>query len=449
MQPGTQFFGRSGVGLTGVIISLLLLPSAVSFSFLGFQVTGWAWLGGLVAAVFVLARSTRKPSIPVWLWAAWFAWVLFYSFAGLDNAYQSAAQIVCPIVVGLAASTFRPGEFELRRLGQLLRRGAVIFLGIVLVLRIPMLLLGRLPDVTGLAPEAISSLLFQSLFLSAYLLERRKLDLVLYLCFAAVPVVAVTRGPILGSFLLLVLVLTPLAIRLRLLVTLLALTAAVAVFHTQRMQRKMFWSGEGTLRDLSWHNSDFKTSGREAMWAELRRGIAGRPWFGHGGNADATALIRAGFPLYLPHNDWLRVLYNYGIAGCGLYVLAMGGQLVHGLRAARRASPAARVLFFASLSAFVPYVVLMTTDNILIYAQSYGNLHFLMLGLAYGSLKASQAPATASRPSFSTVKRSSTFRPRRATWRPRTGTSFPLRRPEPTSSFSSLPSVRLENRHSP
>ena len=187
------------LALPVVILAFLMLPAAVSFSIVGFGVTGWAWLGGLAAAACVPFVSRKKPAFPAILWAAWFLWVVIYSFSGFDHALQSTAQIVCPIIVGVAASTLRPNEDDLRRMLGLLRWGGIGFLGILLFLRVPMLLLGRLPEVTGLAAEAISSLVFQSLFLCAYLLERRKSDLCLYLCFAAVPLVAVTRGPILAS----------------------------------------------------------------------------------------------------------------------------------------------------------------------------------------------------------------------------------------------------------
>lgn len=381
-------FNHGLLAFPAAILAFLILSSAVSFSILGFRVTGWAWLGGLTMAVMVLAAKSASPVLPLALWAPWLLMVAIYSFAGFDHSLQSAAQTICPVLVGLAASTLRPTEFALRGFLSLLRKGGILFLIVIVLLRLPMLLLGRLPEVTGLAAEAISSLIFQSLFLCAYLLRKRKQDLVLFLCFAAVPIITVTRGPILGSLMLLLCILAPLKLRIRVLILSLALIAGVAAFHTDRVQKKMFWSGQGTLKDLKWDNTNLIKSGREAMWDELKLGIADQPWFGHGGNADAARLIRAGFPLYLPHNDWLRILYNYGRVGCGLYILAMVGQVIHGLYMARRASPTGRILFFAALSAFVPYATLMMTDNILIYAQFFGNLQFLILGLAYGSLAA-------------------------------------------------------------
>jgi hypothetical protein len=382
-----------GLSLPWAVLGFLLLPCAVSFALFGFQVTGWAWLGGMTAAIATLATAKGKPALPLLLWVPWFALVATYGLAGFDNAYQSAAQILCPVLVGAAASTLRPTAAQVNGFVRLMRWAGMAFLGIIVVLRLPMLLLGRLPDVTGLAAEAISALAFQAFYLCAFIMERKRVDLLLYLAFAAVPVVTVTRGPMLASLALALLTFAPLSLVKRVLVLGVAIVLGIGAFYTERVQKKMFRSGSGQLTDLYWDNPNLITSGRSAMWEVLKMGIRDKPWSGHGGNADATALIQAGQALYLPHNDWLRVTYNYGYTGLGLYVLAMLGQLAHGLGKARAAPPQTRLLFYAGLSTFAPYWAVMATDNVLIYAQFFGNLHFLILGLAYGALAAAREGA--------------------------------------------------------
>lgn len=379
------------------VLGLLLFASVFKIEILGLNVSGWAWLVGLLAAGGVLLKAgMAKVSLPFQYWVPWVLMVVLYIGWWFNNAVQSAVQILCPLVVGMAASTLRPSGEQTRKLLHIFRWLGVAFLGVVLFLRVPMLLLGKLPETTGLAPEAMSAMLFQSIFLCSYLLQRKRTDLLLYLACAALPVVALVRGPILGSLALLLLTVAPLSLSRRVLIAVAAAVIGLVVFNMPRVQQKMFWSGRGQIEDLRWNNPDLRKHTRDLMWRRLWSGVQEKPWFGHGGNADATDLLAAGFPIYLPHNDWLRILFNYGIVGCSLYAGAMLLQIRHGWRWSAISSLHTQILLYAGLSAFVPYAVVMFTDNILIYVPYYGNIHFLLLGLAYGSLAVAleQEPAS-------------------------------------------------------
>jgi hypothetical protein len=364
----------------------MLVACAINFAFLGKNVSGWAWVAGLVAAAGVLWRHASRVSMPMWIWLPWGLLVTVYSLGHHSYALQSSAQILSPIIVGLAASCMRPGEVQLEQLGKLMRLAAVVFLGILLFLRVPMLLLGMLPEVTGLAAEAITALALQSFFLCAYLQHRNRKDLVLYLACAMVPVVALIRGPMAATFALVVLTISPLSIFKRLLIVVVAVFVGLAVLQTERVQHKMFWSGQGTIRDLRWDNPDLMKSGRDTLSDILWEGIPEHPWLGHGANAFLDEFRANDIGLEQVHNDWLRILYCYGYVGVVLFALAVSGQCAHAWDRARRARPWARALLLASATAFIPFAVVMVTDNVLVYAQFFGNVHFLLLGLAYGAV---------------------------------------------------------------
>ena len=59
----------------------------------------------------------------------------------------------------------------------------------------------------------------------------------------------------------------------------------------------------------------------------------------------------------------------------------------HAVLCARRAEGATRLLLLAGASAFIPFAILMYTDNILVYVSYFGNLQFAILGLGYGALQ--------------------------------------------------------------
>ena len=53
----------------------------------------------------------------------------------------------------------------------------------------------------------------------------------------------------------------------------------------------MFYSGEGTIFDLTWDNPNLRTTGRKAIQEAMERRIADSPWFGHGANASEQFML--------------------------------------------------------------------------------------------------------------------------------------------------------------
>ena len=78
------------------------------FEVLGFSVSGYAWLAPLVAALLVLARHPTRVRFPVWIWIPWGLLLLAYlTQAEEPHAMQRTVMMLCPLVVGMAASCVR------------------------------------------------------------------------------------------------------------------------------------------------------------------------------------------------------------------------------------------------------------------------------------------------------------------------------------------------------
>jgi hypothetical protein len=118
--------------------------------------------------------------------------------------------------------------------------------------------------------------------------------------------------------------------------------------------------------------------GRHVIGTEADRAMATRSFtkslFGSGpGSADALASLVSGGTLTEPHNDWMKILYDYGIAGSLVMTTCMA------------------MLFSASATASVialTTATLMSTDNVLIY------LYYqfpIVLMVAYSALQESLA----------------------------------------------------------
>ena len=81
---------------------------------------------------------------------------------------------------------------------------------------------------------------------------------------------------------------------------------------------------------------DLATSGRRYMAEILLIEIAKQPWWGHGANSSEELVLKlSNGQLTHPHNDWLRLLYDYGVVGTVLFLLTMIFQVRHLLKKAR------------------------------------------------------------------------------------------------------------------
>ena len=89
-----------------------------------------------------------------------------------------------------------------------------------------------------------------------------------------------------------------------------------------------------------------------------------------------------------PHNDWLRLQYDYGTLGMIIFALTLLFQAYHAWSLTKqRLLPESALLLYAGAGAFLPMLLFMFTDNVILYAAWFGNLHFTLLGLGYSAAR--------------------------------------------------------------
>jgi len=387
--------------LIRLVLLFLVAIFTWSTSFLGFNLTGLAWAIPFALSLLIVALNLRNVTFPAVFWLPWvlllFTYFLLVDRVQLDPRViplQRTLQLLCPLVVGMAVSTWRPTADGLRAFLATCRRLAYLILLIVL-LKTGILLTGVLPSATGLAPEAIAVTLLTTLFATNLIITRSKNDLMLWAMLVCVPFIAVTRTAIVATLVTLPFSLAPLRVSRRILAMGLIALAGVAIFNTEHIQKKMFYSGQGTLADLNGSNDDLATSGRKFMWEEMRAVAQNKEWTGHGTGAGETFTYYLTGNLAYPHNDWLLTFFDYGYLGIGTYVFCLLLTVWHSFSRARKESATLiKVLLYTGASAFIPFAIMMTTDNIMVYASYFGNLHFTIMGVAYGALRARQEEIT-------------------------------------------------------
>lgn len=377
----------------GMLVSYLpgLIPGGVGVQFL--------FLGWMVPLLFcgvVALKQVRRVRFPLWLWAPWVLWVVAYMFlAEADNALQRGVMLLTPLVVGAGFSTLRVDAPLIEKYRLWLHRFFWIFVAAAGV-STGLLVTGQLSERSGFAAGAITASLLAAWFAAGYAGGESR-ALAYWAVLAAVPVLANTRTGMVAVALTLPLTLAPLSLTKRLIAVAVLVVAGIGVFQMEHIQNKMFYSGRGSLSDAvtgvlsafsgdTPASDDFSTTGRKFINQALIDGLDEAYWLGHGANT-TEAISLAISEVTHPHNDWLRLRYEYGLLGMLLFASTVLAQMGHAVGRFRRMPPDAAIFLWVGAGAFLPMALFMFSDNVILYAAWFGNLQFAMLGLGYAALK--------------------------------------------------------------
>jgi O-antigen ligase len=159
------------------------------------------------------------------------------------------------------------------------------------------------------------------------------------------------------------------------------------MFNTFEPLREHFLTGDVRLR---LGDAAINVSGRAQYWRTTFDSFLESPWLGHGAGS-AMQLMRDHFHVMKhPHNDYLRVMHDYGAVGLGLWMLAWG-KLVWRTWAQARFSEKWRRpdahLQFAAFLVTLAMCMMMVTDNPMTYIFAMAPLGALV-GAASGTAAA-------------------------------------------------------------
>lgn len=375
-----------------VVFVSTLVATVGEFSVLGYQIAGWAWVIPLIVSIFIILRRPLRVNFPTGIWFPWICVVILYFINSGFSHPQRNIMLLCPIVVGIAVSTCPIREIQVKGFLELIGL-LVSALFIMVIIKTGLLVKGTLPYSTGLAPQSITAALLCAIFAAGYSINR-KADLYRWLMGVVIPVIALTRMAIIATGLTIPLTFASMKVKQRFIFVAIIAALGTSLFYTERVQTKMFYSGSGTLEDMKLSNPDLFTAGRSRLWDLMIKEIKSKPIWGHGANASEEFVLSVTWGMLThPHNDWLRLLYDYGFIGTSIFAICIVMQVVHLLKRAPRTFGESRVLLYAGASSFLPFVLLMFTDNIILYAAFFGNLQFTIIGLVYGAQKTQQIDA--------------------------------------------------------
>jgi O-antigen ligase len=167
---------------------------------------------------------------------------------------------------------------------------------------------------------------------------------------------------------------------------LLALVAGWELVTRYAPMRDRFLGGD---RAVDYGGLKFNTSGRSDIWAAVWASCKHHLWVGGGpGSAEQVVTAIFGTKVTHPHNDYLRLLHDFGLVGLALFVL---GYLMLLRRTWVRGRVTGHPIHWAAFLSLLAVAGVAFTDNVIVYP-------FVMipLGLIVGaSLARTPRPAGA------------------------------------------------------
>jgi O-antigen ligase len=348
------------------------------------RITAVGWTVPLVFAAAGLGIRFAAPSVRLLLWLPWVLFILLSAMASEhSNALHRATIMVTPFLVGSLAASLRVEAKDIRRF---VHASIVFALAAALVVGTKAFV-GPSEKLLFLAAESQTMVLLAWVLIHIYLSFRLKLGLLAWVLVLSVPVLSVSRAATIAALSCLVLTLAPVGVRFRIRSALAALMIAVGVAFTPGFQEKTFL-GAIDLVSVMEQPEAIQTSGRLVAWSILADEIPDAPLLGHGSNSSQTLLRHHIDAFDHPHNDWLRIVFEYGLLGLVLFLATSLTQIWVLLKMGRQAiSREAKFACYLAASLFVPYFLLMITDNVLLFAAYFGNIHFLLIGYAISIMR--------------------------------------------------------------
>jgi hypothetical protein len=238
------------------------------------------------------------------------------------------------------------------------------------------------------APGVSMTLVFISAVGIALFDKGRNLGLALILLCWLISLFSESRNPVLIIPVLFLLFTTRLSPFYKLLIFLFILLIAIASFFTATIQENIFREGRGSIEDFfSFDYTVLKTGGRLYAWPLYIENVSNY-WTGGGTSASANF----GRSLFdgkwsHPHNEYIRLLFDYGIIGIILYAIPL--IKMYRVCSTREGMVSDNLSFIYRIGkiGIIAYLLLGLTGNALVYSVWFGNLLFSTIIIAISSDK--------------------------------------------------------------
>jgi len=346
----------------------------------GFRHTGWLWIIiGITIAILLL--SSYKGIQFGWVYLCFLGYA-FLSLAWLDKDFgreniQDILQLAVPFFALVLAQSLpvyknRKREIELFTIWPVFFTAVLVFLPLIVHIVLGVNFMSK-------RPSSITMTFFGACFLghAAAGYKRGWLGAAFSFLFCFL------IGSRMATFAHLVMAaLVPIKKHFfmkRVLVLLFLVIIANVIFNTTLMQTRFFYGGTGTYEDII--EFRFSTSGRSYIWPLIWEKAWERPVFGHGAGSSHFETILITGLIEHPHNDYLKVFYEYGIFGFVIFWFFFLRMWLCALNSTFKEKNI--YSFTISSQAFLSltgFFLLALTENLILYTTQFMVPFFFLIG---------------------------------------------------------------------
>ncbi|RQM34970.1 O-antigen ligase family protein [Rhodococcus ruber] len=133
------------------------------------------------------------------------------------------------------------------------------------------------------------------------------------------------------------------------------------LFTTWAPLRDRFLEGDNAYQVGSMH---LNTSGRSVLWELTINSWQSAPFFGHGPGSAASLISGRFGNISHPHNEYLRLLHDFGVVGAALFTAGLIALIWETGRRARRLP---HPIHKAAALSLIAVAAVSITDNVLVY----------------------------------------------------------------------------------
>ncbi len=325
-------------------------------------------------------RDHHAGIAPFWAWIAWFGYVWLSLLWKMDLAtrdIQFAMQLSLPLLVGMVASMFVTSRRQLDSLRRVYPVALVII--VVILLLQQWNLFGLLQ--TSARQTALTVALISAVFLAETPARVTRPLLGWGVCAA---VCALTESRMALLIVLALPAVHPAYRRpLRRFGVLLAIGGlCIGLLYTSPVQQQLFPGGRGGVSDLL--GGGVTGTGRFEAWPLIFAEAQERPVLGAGANASYNFVPTIWPGMVSPHNEYLRIGFEFGLVGLSIFLLVVVWQLAVLRRWIDRSHGSVHRAFTASFLGLVVLLIAACTDNPLGYSIGLGCPLFALIGAAHG-----------------------------------------------------------------
>jgi O-antigen ligase len=371
------------------VFILTIFASIGKIDVAGFNIAGWVWVSIILGAMVVIVARSRNRGEHVFL-----AWLPFLLYIALRTDYtnpeavQRVAMLTAPILSGYAASLSKYNKLPEKIHQNTFNLFFKLFFILVPIYAIAVIQSGDFEaknDWFAAPGFSMTIVLISVACISAYSYTRGVKYLLIMSSCLVLSFVSASRNPILIILLLYALSeLYYLSLPRRMLLVAVMALVILGVFETAIVQENLFRSGAGTIDDLvGLDPTELKSGGRLSAWPIF---VENMPdiWFG-GGSASSSAFGRSYFDgnWAHPHNEYIRIVFDYGIVGLLLIVFPFVMMIRKLSVRCDKACPSITLIIikFGRFGLFA-MALLAITGNVLVYVSWYGALLFALIGMA-------------------------------------------------------------------